>query len=89
MENPCTLENLPSRPQSDQKDDGKLKLMDAFIFLQMKLCPQKCLLFAHMNWTLGDTHEQLDKNLLSECPPQVTDSGNKEHSYIENSASMA
>ena len=31
---------------------------------QMKLCPQKCLIFADFNWTLGDTHEQLDKNIV-------------------------
>ena len=52
--------------------------MHSFPF-QTKLCPQKCLNFADMNlrkflfshqiavlfyWTLGDTHEQLDKNIV-------------------------
>ena len=67
-------ENLPGHPRSDQKANG----MHSFLF-QMKLCPQKCLILADMNlheflllhqitvlfyWTLGDTHEQLDKKIV-------------------------
>ena len=45
----------------------KVNGMHSFLF-QMKMCPQKCLIFANMNWTLGDTHEQLDKNTVPSSP---------------------
>ena len=78
-------ENLPGYPQSDQK--MMANGMHSFLF-QMKLCPQKCLIFADMNlrkfllshqiavlfyWTVGGTHKQLDKNIVPLLPKSLFD----------------
>ena len=80
MENPCTflMGKMSQAALKVIKDDGKIKAngMHSFLF-QMKLCPMSY--FADMNlrkfllslpiavlfyWTLGDTHEQLDKKIV-------------------------